>query len=196
MSVSQQGKDVSMQAVAATLNVDVATLYRHLNSQVELSRMLAELAAPSRETLPNPQGKTAREWLHELAWFYWKLMRTHSELVKYSQSAMDPKYEILEYVVGVLTKFGFSPKTAAFSYHHLINALVGFTYSQIRDDEEKARGGGRFIEYQRCMATNSKNETKHIRSCGLTVEDFEPEAAFEIFLNMTLDGILFQVNDK
>ena len=194
MSVSREGKDVNMQAVAATLNVDVATLYRHLNSQVELSRMVAELAAPSPEALPDPAGKTAREWLRELAWFYWKLMSTNADLIEHSQSAMDPKYEILEYVVGVLTSFGFAPKMAAFSYYHLINSLVGFIYSQIRDDEEKARGGGRFIDYQRCVATFGKDDIKHILSCNLTLDDFETEAAFEVFLTITLDGILAQLN--
>lgn len=193
MSVAQQGKDVNMQAVAATLNVDVTTLYRHLNSQDELSRMLAELAAPAPETLPDPKGKTAREWLHDLAWFYWKLMRANAQLVEHSQSAMDPKYKILEYVVGVLKDYGFAPKTAAFCYNNLINALVGFIYQQMRDEEEKARGAGRFIDYQRCISTHSKDEIKNILSCELSPDDFEPEAAFENFLTITLDGILAQL---
>jgi hypothetical protein len=193
MDVTRQGGDVNMQAVAAMLSVDVTTLYRHLNSQVELSRMVAELAAPSPDSLPDPAGKTAREWLRELAWFYWRLMRSHSTLIEHSQSAIDPKYEILEYVVGVLRKFGFSPRSAAFCYNQLINSLVGFIYLQIQDEEERSRGGGRFMDYQRCLATFAREEIPNIVSCDLTVEDFDPEAAFEVFLNITLDGIIAQM---
>lgn len=193
MSVAQRGQDVNMHAVAATLNVDVATLYRHLNSQDELSRMLAELAAPTAETLPDPEGKTAREWLHELAWFYWKLMRANADLIEHTQSAMDPKYKILEHVVGILVGYGFEPKVAAFCYYHLINALVGFTYLQIRDEVERARGGGRFIDHQRCIATHDRDEIKNILACDLKLEDFGAEAAFSVFLDITLDGILAQL---
>ena len=193
MSIAKEGKDVNMQSVAAKLKVDVATLYRHLGSQHELSRLMAEHAAPSPESLPDPTGKTAREWLHELAWFYWKLMRVHSDLMEYTQSAMDPKHEILEYVVGVLVEYGFTPRVASFGYHYLIDVLVGFIYQQIRDEEETARGGGRFISYQRNIAAQSGDQFPNILACGLGPADFEVENAFEMFLTFTLDGICAQL---
>lgn len=194
MRVARDGNEINMHAVAEALNVDVSTLYRHGTSQLELSRMFAELVAPFPDSLPDPSGKTVREWLRELGWFYWKLMRTHSQLLQHSQSATDPKYEILEYVVGILVGYGFKPRMAAFCYYHLINSLIGIVDQQIRDEEERARGGGRFIDFQKFLSTSDDEKMKYILSCGLTFRDFESESAFEVFLTITLDGILAQMD--
>ena len=192
-SVAHGGQEINMHAVAQALNVDVSTLYRHGTSQIELSRMFAELVAPFPDALPDPAGKTAREWLSELGWFYWKLMRTHSQLLQHSQSVTDPKYEILEYVIGVLVGYGFAPRVAAFCYNHLINSLIGIVDQQIRDEEERAQGAGRFIDFQKFLATSSDDKKKHILSCDLNFRDFESKSSFEIFLKITVDGILAQM---
>lgn len=193
MSVMKAGREANMQSVAAQLKVDVTTLYRHLGGQQELSRLLAEAAAPSPDLLPDHHGKTAREWLHELAWFYWQLMHAHSDLMEFTQSAMDPKHEVLDHVVGVLSDYGFEPKTASFSFHYLIDVLVGFIYQQVRNEEEKSLGGGRFINYQRNIAAQSGDKLKNVLACQLGPEDFEVENAFEVFLTFTLDGICAQL---
>lgn len=193
INIIKQGREPSMQNVAAELKVDITTLYRHLGDQQELSRLLAETAAPSPDLLPDHHDKTAREWLHELAWFYWQLMHAHSDLMEFTQSAMDPKHEVLNHVVGVLTDYGFKPKTASFSYHYLIDVLVGFIYQQTRNEEDKARGGGRFISFQRNITAHTDNQLPNVLACQLGPEDFEVENAFEVFLTFTLDGIFAQL---
>lgn len=121
-------------------------------------------------------------------------MRQNINLIQHSQSAMDPKYNILEYVVGILKDYGFKPKIAAYSYYHLVNVLVGFTYQQMQEEELRPTGGGRYMDYQRCITTCDKEKIKNILLCDLTLEDFESESAFEKFLTMTLDGILVQLD--
>ncbi|HUH36710.1 MAG TPA: hypothetical protein VL027_02070 [Spongiibacteraceae bacterium] len=196
VSVAREGREVSMTNVAAKLKVDVATLYRHLGGQQELARLLAEDAAPTPDMLPDHKNKTVQEWLRELAWFYWDLMRTHSDLVDYTQSAMDPRYELLDHVVGVLVGYGFSPKTASFSYHYLIDVLVGFVFQEIRDKEECALGGGRLVTYQRNLASRPRDALQNVLACELGPEDFRAETAFEMFLTFTVDGICAQLDKQ
>lgn len=196
LKLAREGLEVTMQNVATELHVDVTTLYRHLGNQQELSRLLAEEVAPSPDMLPDHRGKSARAWLHELAWFYWKLMQAQPDLMDFTQSAMDPKHEILDHVVGVLVSHGFSARTASFSYHYLIDVLVGFVYQQIRNEAEKARGGGRFMSYQRNVSAGPRDTLPNVRACELTPEDFETENAFETFLAFTLDGIFAQLDKQ
>ena len=196
INLAKEGHDVTMQNVADELKVDITTLYRHIGGRQELSRFLAEDAAPSPDLLPDHHGKTAREWLREVAWFYWRLIHGHSELMKFSHSVIDPKLELLDHVVGVLIECGFTPKAASYSYYFLLDVLVGFIYQQIRDEEEKVRGGGRFLNYQRNITARPKAELRNILACQWSPEDFEVETAFEVFLTFTLDGICAQLDER
>lgn len=192
-ALTQNGKDVTMQNVAAKLNVDVATLYRHLGSQQELNRLLAEKSAPTPDLLPRVGRKSLSTWLTELGNFYWIMLRDRHDLVEYAQSSMDPELRCFEHITSVLIKYGMNPRAAAYSYHFMINSIVGFVYQQKRDEEEQAQGRGLLVQYQRAMSSLGPENTKHIERANLTEADFDADVAFNVFLGFTVEGICAQL---
>jgi len=192
-TLAQKGQEVVMQNVAAQLNVDVATLYRHLGSQQELSRLLAEKSAPTPNLLPHAGRKSLRTWLTELGEFYWELLRTRHDLVEYAQSAMDPELRCLEHITRTLVNYGLNPRAAAYSYHYMINSIVGFVYQQKRDEEEQAQGRGLLRQYQHAMSRLEPDKIEQIVLAKLTENDFDADYAFSVFLTITVDGICAQL---
>jgi AcrR family transcriptional regulator len=191
--VAGRGKGLTMQAVAAALGVNVTTLYRHVGGTDALRQIGARLAAPAVGERPTPEGKTWQVWLAELARYYRVALRENPDLVEYVHSALDPEFEGLEDTIRILVGMGFDPRTAGFAHGFVMNNVVGYVYQEQRENELTAQGNSvvaRFV--QAVLADRGVDRLATLKSLALGAADFEPDAAFERFLQYTIDGIAAQ----
>ncbi len=184
---------LSMQSVAAELDVDVTTLYRHVGSVGELRRIGATLAAPNAKKLPTPEGETWESWLTAIAKYYREALHQNPDLIEYAQAALDPDFERLELATRILVGFGFEPRAAAFSHGFLINNVLGFVHQELREEEEAAQGRPAFVRLLQALdAKRNPEDFQTLRSLEFRPEDFDADTAFERFLPYVIEGIRAQ----
>jgi hypothetical protein len=186
-------QDLSMQAVADALAVDVTTLYRHVGGVGALRQIGARLAAPTVDEWPSPEGETWQSWLAQLARYYRSALRANPDLIEFAHSALDPEFDRLEHATRILVGFGFDPRSAGFAHGFVINHVVGYVHQEQREAESSAQGRSAAARYVQAIAADREaGRLTALRSLALGTADFEPDAAFERFLQYAIDGIAAQ----
>lgn len=179
---------VTMQNVARTLGVNVSTLYRHVGGIDELRRIWANVASPTVQGLPAGEGESWREWLRSLARHYREALRGDPDLFEFAQAALDPNFESLEQATRILVDFGFEPRAAAFSHGFLMNTVIGFVHQELRMERDQDRGTHAYASLFRALRDNPDG-LSHLRSVGFSPKDFDADATFDLFLQLTIEGI-------
>ena len=184
---------LTMRAVSDELAVDLTTLYRHVGGVDALRQIGAQLAAPTIQEWPSPEGATWQSWLADLARYYRGALRSHPDLIEFAHSALDPDFERLEHATRILVGFGFEPRAAGFAHGFVINLVVGYVQQEEREAEQAASGRSAVARYVQALATDhGVGRLATLASLALGSADFEPDAAFERFLRYAIDGIAAQ----
>jgi len=158
-----------------------------------LRQIGAQLAAPTIQEWPSPEGATWQSWLADLARYYRGALRSHPDLIEFAHSALDPDFERLEHATRILVGFGFEPRAAGFAHGFVINLVVGYVQQEEREAEQTASGRSAVARYVQALATDhGVGRLATLASLALGSADFEPDAAFERFLRYAIDGIAAQ----
>jgi len=185
--------DLSMRAVADELAVDITTLYRHVGGVDALRQIGARLAAPTVDEWPSPAGATWQSWLAELARYYRGALRANPDLIDFAHSALDPDFHRLEHATRILVGFGFDPRAAGFAHGFVINTVVGYVHQEQHEAEQSEQGRSAVARYAQALQSDrGVDRLATLKSLALGASDFEPDAAFERFLRLAIDGIAAQ----
>lgn len=180
---------VTMHGVAAELDVNVTTLYRHTGGLEGLQRMYASHLSRRVGEAPGMRGRTWRQWLSALADFYRDALVSNPDLLRFAQAALDPDFERLEAATRILVRYGFDPLQAARAHAFLVNNVVGYVHQELQTRAEIAEGSA--PTYGRLAETLSERAERLPTLAGLNLvaDDLDLDRNFRFFINYTLEAI-------
>jgi Tetracyclin repressor-like, C-terminal domain len=134
--------------------------------------------------------KTWQHWLAELARYYRRALRVNPDLIEFAHSALDPDFAQLEHATRILVGFGFDPRAAGFAHGFVMNLVVGYVHQEARESKQGQSAMARFV--QALGSDRGVGRLATLESLALGAADFDPDAAFERFLQYALAGIAAQ----
>jgi len=185
-------QEITMQAVAQELGVNVTTLYRHTGGLEGVRRIYAAQLSHDLGKMPSPLGKEWRVWLIELAVFYRKALVDNPDLFRFAQAALDPNFLRLEVATKILTEYGFEARDAVRAHAFLINNVVGYVHQELQTEAEIA--GGSAPTYARLSETltNGADQLPMLSELHLDEADLDVDINFNYFINYAVNGIAAQ----
>ena len=185
-------QEITMQAVAKELGVNVTTLYRHTGGLEGVRRIYAEQLSHDLGKMPSPLGKEWRIWLIELAAFYRQALVANPDLFRFAQAALDPNFLRLEVATKILTEYGFEARDAVRAHAFLINNVVGYVHQELQTEAEIA--GGSAPTYARLSETltNGADQLPMLSELQLDEADLDVDINFNYFINYAVNGIAAQ----
>jgi AcrR family transcriptional regulator len=179
----------SMKAVAEHLGVSVPGLYHHVRNRKELLLLAAERSL-AKMRLPEDRGQHWSEWLREWSRYSRASLVDDPELFnQYLSGALswDSMVEVVDSVLRVLTRQGFSPVEAKAAWDAVGRVALGSVADTIRQRAAAESGRPRAAELHRILARRDRDDLAGVRA----VVDWapHPEEEFEAELTTLLIGI-------
>lgn len=192
----------SMKAVAEHLGISVPGLYHHVRNRRELLELAAERSL-SRVQLPEDRGQHWSEWLREWArWSRAALVEEPELFHQYVTSALtsEQTVEVLDSVIRVLARQGFTPRQAVAAFDAVAHCALGSVAEALRHRAAMEAGRPLGVEVRRILAQKGPDELPGVRAVvggaghgsspgGLERTNAELEAEFEEGLTSLLVGI-------
>lgn len=156
----------SMKAVAAHLGVSVAGLYHHVRNRKELLLLAAERSLAGMP-LPEDRGQHWSEWLREWATYSRSAFVEEPEVFEqYLSGAVssDRVVEVVDSVILILTRQGFSPADALAAWDSVGRCAVGSAVDAIRQRSATDRGRPPVAEWHRVLAQRPTDQLTGARA--------------------------------
>ena len=144
----------SMKAVAAHLGVSVAGLYHHVKNRKELLLLAAERSLAGMR-LPEDRGQHWSEWLREWGRYSRQAFVEEPEIFEqYLSGAVSSErlVEVVDSVILVLNRQGFSPAAALQAWDAVGRCAVGSAVDAIRQRQATEAGRPPVAEWHRVLA--------------------------------------------
>jgi AcrR family transcriptional regulator len=187
---------VSVNKVAAHLGVNVTTVYRHTGGLEGLRRIHALQSFESQGEAPEHEGLSWQKWLFRLANFYRDAFLQHSDLLKYAQVALDPRFQRLEQATKVLIGYGFSAQEAVRAHAFLINNVVGYVHQELQTREQQGYGGiPVYLELIEALRSDP-DKLPTLKQVRLEDDDIDNERNFKFFIGYAIEGIQAHLTEK
>ncbi len=180
----------SMKAVADHLGVSVPGLYHHVRNRKELLLLAAERSMTQMRP-PEDRGQHWYEWLREWARYSRSAFVDEPEVFsQYLKGAIswEVTAEVLDSVIRVLTRQGFSAGEAMAAWNAVGGLAVGAAVDAIRWQERTEGGTPRLAELERLLDERQGNNFVGVRA-AVQVPDRPFEEVFEEELTTLLIGI-------
>jgi AcrR family transcriptional regulator len=183
-------RNSSMKAVAQHLGVSVPGLYHHVRNRKELLLLAAERSM-ARMRAPEDRGQHWSEWLREWARYSRTAFIDEPEIFEqYLRCAisLDATIEVIESVLGVLSRQGFTAAEAMEAWEAVGRLAVGSAADQIRWQAAADAGQPQLPQLQRLLAGRNKESLTGVRA---VVDEpvLGPEDRFEDELTSLLVGV-------
>jgi len=132
--VDERGVDaLSMRRLAAALDIDPMTIYRHLPDKAALMRGLVALVFDEL-TLPPMPGASWQDQVRAFAHAYRTLARAHPHLLVYmithAEAASNAALAAGEYLLAALEGAGLTPRRALLAADVIVDFLNGFALAE------------------------------------------------------------------
>jgi AcrR family transcriptional regulator len=181
---------ISMKAVADNLGVSVAGLYHHVGNRRELLVLAAEHSL-SRVAAPEDTGQHWDEWLREWARHVYRSFVEEPEiLVQFMNAGLrwDAMADVVDSVIRVLGRTGFSPTEALTAFDTVAQCAVGAAVQEIRLRAATNAGRTALSELHRMVAARPPDELVGLRAL-LERPPLRTTPDFEDHLTTVLVGI-------
>lgn len=180
----------SMKAVAEHLGISVPGLYHHVANRKELLLLAAELSLSEME-LPEDRGQHWSEWLREWARYSRdSLVEDPALFNQFLSGALgsDRVVEVIDSVVQVLSRQGFSPSEAVAAWDAVGHCAMGAVVEALRQRAAARAGRPLAAEVHGILAAQDPDQLPGVRSAMDALErDLAVE--FEEELTTLLVGI-------
>ena len=187
---------VSVNKVAAHLDVNVTTVYRHTGGLEGLRRIHALQSFEAQGEAPAHEGLTWQKWLFKMADFYRDAFLQHSDLLKYAQVALDPRFQRLEQATKVLIGYGFTAQEAVRAHAFLINNVVGYVHQELQTREQQSYGGMPvYLELIEALRSDP-DKLPTLKQVRLEDDDVDSERNFKFFIGYAIEGIQAHLSEK
>ncbi len=180
----------SMKAVAEHLGVSTPALYHHVKNRKELLLVAAERSM-AQMRLPEDRGQHWSEWLREWGRYSRNAFIEEPEVFgQYLSGAVswERVVEVMDSVVRILTRQGFTPVAAMRAWDAVGRFAVGSAVESIRLRSATESGRPQVAEWHRVLAQRSPDDLSGARSV-VDVLPKDLEAEFEDELATLLAGI-------
>jgi AcrR family transcriptional regulator len=180
----------SMKAVADHLGVSVPGLYHHVRNRKELL-LLAAQRSMARMRAPTDRGQHWAEWLREWGRYSHGAFVDEPEVfAQYLRGAisLDLTVEVMESVIGVLSRQGFTPAQAMAAWDAVGRLAVGAAADHLREQAAVEGGHPLVPELRRLLAEGDKDALPGVRAV-VDGPIAETEDRFEDELTSLLVGI-------
>lgn len=193
--VSDNGP-VSVNKVAAELGVNVTTVYRHTGGLEGLRRIHALQAFESLGDAPSHQDKSWQQWLTELAEFYRAAFLQNTDLLKYAQAGLDPRFHRLEQATKVLMDYGFEAREAVRAHAFLINNVVGYVHQELQTRQQQMVGTTPvYIKLMEAVKSDPQR-LPTLNKLKLDDDDLDSDINFTYFMRYAIEGIQAHLINK
>lgn len=184
----------TVKAVAARLGVSTAGLYHHVNGQEDLRRIAGELLLATHD-MPRHTGQPWPAWLRAVAWYLRARLTAHPlALVQHVEGAVTDEGVVnLEYALGVLRRFGFSPTSALDAFQAVGQLAFGASGDDVRE-QVLARSGRATMARLHSILALDPDALPHIRELLADREPGQPDR-FDDRLTIVLQGIAAEVGE-
>ncbi len=180
----------SMKAVAAQLGISVPGLYHHVRNRKELLLLAAERSL-ARVRLPEDRGQHWSTWLREWGRYSRTALVEDPEVFnQYLIGAVswDQMVEVVDSVIQVLTRQGFTPAEAMSAWDAVGRCAVGSVVQELRVRAATEAGRPPLAELLRLLSDRPGEELRGVRAVVDAAAVGEDER-FEDDLTTVLVGI-------
>lgn len=184
---------ISVNKVAAELDVNVTTVYRHTGGLEGLRRIHALQLFDSLGEAPLIDGKVWQDWLFDLANFYRNAFLQNPDLLKYAQAALDPRFYRLEQATKTLMDYGFSAHGAVSAHAFLMNNVVGYVHQELQTQQQRLIGNVPVYMHLVEALVSDPERLPMLNTLKLDEQQLDSENNFTFFMRYAIEGIEAQL---